>query len=429
MNEGARGAVLLLLAAACADGAAATAPSRAAVPRPASCADVPSGALLQPLLDATPAGGALCLAPGVYDGPLVLRGVTLWGPREAVIRSHEGTTISLEGSAHLLGVSVDGSGGRFDLLDAAVHATGEGPVVEGVLIERATFGILVEKSAGARLTGNHVIGDRRLPLGLRGDGIRLWETRDSLVEGNLVEEARDVVVWYSPRNRVVRNTVRRGRYGTHFMYSHDSIAEENDYRGNVVGVFIMYSRGITVRRNLISDHAGAAGIGVGLKDSGEITLEDNLIVHDTVGIYVDTSPVAEGDHNRFSGNLLRLCDTAVIFLSSTARSTFTGNGFVDNDVQVRVDGGGDALGLRWEANFFDDYAGYDLDGDGAGDVPYELRSLTADLAGRSPAMAFFHGTPALEMADAASHLLPLLAPKVVLRDERPRLIAPRWELP
>ena len=38
-----------------------------------------------------------------------------------------------------------------------------------------------------------------------------------------------------------------------------------------------------------------------------------------------------------------------------------------------------------------EHAGFDLDGDGIGDLPYELRSLTAQLAARHPALAFFRG--------------------------------------
>jgi len=49
------------------------------------------------------------------------------------------------------------------------------------------------------------------PLGLRGDGIRLWETRDSEIRNNQVIGCRDLVVWYSSRNKLIGNTVVRGR--------------------------------------------------------------------------------------------------------------------------------------------------------------------------------------------------------------------------
>ena len=122
-----------------------------------------------------------------------------------------------------------------------------------------------------------------------------------------MRDGRDVVVWYSPGNRVVRNTFLRGRYGSHLMYSSDTIVEGNRAVGNVVGLFVMYSRNVTVRGNLLAGSAGAAGIGLGCKESGNLTVEHNLFLRDTTGVYLDTTqdeqgkPSATGD--KFKGNV------------------------------------------------------------------------------------------------------------------------------
>jgi nitrous oxidase accessory protein len=88
---------------------------------------------------------------------------------------------------------------------------------------------------------------------------------------------------------------------------------------------------------------------------------------------------------------------------------------------VRVDGGGDALGNEWASNDFDDYAGYDLDHDGVGDVPYELRDLADGLVARSTDLTFFTGTPALALVSLAGHVVPLMAPKPRARRRAPAL--------
>jgi nitrous oxidase accessory protein len=418
----AAGAAVLL--AACAPAPGDGAHTTPAPPRPAACHQVSPGAPLQEALDAAPAGGAVCLAPGVYPGPVTVgRGLTLWGPREAVIRSRgEGTTVRVQDAgSRLLGLTVDGSGGRFELLDAAVAVRGDDTAVEGVRVVRAVFGILVERSHRPVIRNNHVTGVGGASLGLRGDGIRVWETDDALLEGNLVEEARDLVIWYSRRNRVVGNEVRRGRYGTHFMYSHDNAVIGNRYRDNVVGIFVMYSRGIELRENLLAGSGGAAGVGLGIKEAGALEIKDNVFVDDTIGIYSDASPLQAEDVNRFEGNVLRLCDTAVVFHGGAARNVFRGNSFRDNLALLEVEGGGDALAATWEGNHWDLYAGYDLDGDGAGDVPFEHRSLSSTLVSRNPDLAFLRGTPALALASWAGEALPLLAPKLLLRDPRPLL--------
>ncbi len=393
-----------------------------AAPARPGCRQVAPAEGLAALLAAARPGEAFCLAPGVYPGPLVLDGTSLEGPRDAVLRSSgEGTTVRLRGAAALRGVTVEGSGGRFDTLDSAIHAEGRGPRVEGVAVRGATFGILVEKATRARVRGNDVVGDRRAPLGLRGDGIRLWEVYDSRVEENRVLDGRDVVLWYASRNHLVRNRVEGGRYGAHLMYSHENEIAGNRFVGNVTGLFVMYSRRVEVRDNVFADSGGAAGLGLGLKESGDLTVRGNLFAHNTIGLYVDSSPLWPDDRNRIEGNLFRLNDVAVSFLGRSAGNAFLGNGFRDSRVQVEVAGGGDARAAEWRGNEFDDYAGYDLDRDGTGDVPYELRSLTSDLVATRPALAFFRGTPALALVETMGRIVPLFEPRLLLVDAAPRL--------
>jgi nitrous oxidase accessory protein len=93
-----------------------------------------------------------------------------------------------------------------------------------------------------------------------------------------------------------------------------------------------------------------------------------------------------------------------------------------------VDGRGDAREALWRGNHFDDYAGYDLDGDGVGDVAYELRSLSSAWISQFPALAFFRGTPALALAEAIGRIVPLFEPRLVLSDPEPRMARVSWEL-
>lgn len=159
----------------------------------------------------------IALLPGEYRGPFELgAGRILWGPPEAILRSNgEGTTVRLSGDgAALLGLTVDGSGGRYDLMDAAVRVEADDCRVEGVLIRDAVFGVVTEKCARAMVRGCRVIGLGGETIGMRGDGIRAWETTDSVFAENVITGARDLVVWYSSRNRLLGNHVAGGRYGS-----------------------------------------------------------------------------------------------------------------------------------------------------------------------------------------------------------------------
>ncbi len=417
---------LLLVTVACeattvrADASAAT----TAIARPEGCLTVAPSAALQAVLD-DPRVAAVCLTAGTYGGPLrIARAVTLWGPRDAVIHADRpGSTIEVTGAgATLLGFSIDGRGGRFDQADAAVHVASARDVrIEGVMVVNAVFGFVVEQCERVQLVRNTLHGSRDPAIGMRGDTMRLWETKESRIEGNVVLDGRDILVWYSRGNTIVDNRIEGGRYGIHFMYSHDTEVARNQVRRAVVGVFAMYSRGLRIRDNLIGGASGAAGMGIGLKESGNLELIGNRLIRNTAGIYIDSSPLQATDHLRIARNELRLDGRGVVFHASGHRVEIVDNDFVDNDGQIEVDGGGDAQDVTWRDNHFDDYAGYDLDGDGRGDVAYELRSLSNQLTSSHPGLALFRGTLALGLVDAAAHLDPLYQPRAVLTDPSPRM--------
>jgi nitrous oxidase accessory protein len=391
---------------------------------------VAAGTDLQASVDGANDGAALCLEPGSYYGPLtVARSVEIWGPRDAVIRSSgEGTTIEMEADGcALLGVTVDGSGGRFDTLDAAVHVVADDVRVQGVRVQNAAFGLLVEKANRATIVDNVIQGPDEGPLGLRGDGIRLWETRDSEVRNNQVIGCRDMVVWYSSRNKLLGNTVVRSRYGTHFMYSHGNQVEGNRYIDNVVGIFIMYSRNITLRDNLFARSSGPGGMGLGIKESGNLTVSGNAFIGNTKGVYMDTAPLEPDDFNTFENNAFFHSEVAVLMHSSAHRNAFSGNQFVSNHSQLQVEGGGNALEVDWNGNSFDDYAGYDMDRDGFGDIPYELRRLSSQLESTYPQLQFFRGAITLGLLDAISSLFPMVEPETTMSDPRPRMSSVEWK--
>lgn len=420
---------LCLAAAACHGDVPAT-PQAAAVTAPLSGTLVPAGGDLAAAIAAAAPGATLLLQAGEYLGPFVVdKSLVLWGPREAVLTSRAGTTLRvLADGVKLQGFTVRGSGQRFDLMDGGVHLQGKDIEMVGVTVRDTLFGVLAERCERVTLRGNLVLGTGLPAMGLRGDGIRLWETNDSLVEGNTVRDSRDMVVWYSSRNHLVDNTVTGSRYGTHFMYSHENLVEQCRYVGCEVGVFVMYSHDITVRRCLLARSGGSAGIGIGLKESGNITLEDSWLLANTTGIYIDNAPLDPDHFNRYERNVLRFSETAVALHSGVKRSTFADNQFADNGAVVKIGGDGDALSAGFAGNYYDTYQGYDLDGDGRGDLPFEFRRLSTQIEGRYPELALLHGAPAMMMVDVVGEVMPLFAPRPLLADPQPRMrpVAMAW---
>jgi nitrous oxidase accessory protein len=158
-----------------------------------------------------------------------------------------------------------------------------------------------------------------------------------------------------------------------------------------------------------------------MKESGNLVVRNNLLAHNTQGLFLDNSPLVDGDWNLFEHNVIRLSEVGIGFLSSEHDNEFRQNVLRDNTTQVRVDGGGDALEVRWDGNEWSDYAGYDLDHDGVGDLPYELKDLPGVLTSRHADLSFLRGTLAFGLVGVAGEVVPLFAPKPILRDPAPRM--------
>ncbi|MEO8875312.1 MAG: NosD domain-containing protein, partial [Polyangiaceae bacterium] len=156
-----------------------------------------------------------------------------------------------------------------------------------------------------------------------------------------------------------------------------------------------------------------------------VSVEDDWIVANTTGIYLDRTPRDVSKPVVFDHNVLALNDVAVRFLSSQDGLTFTSNDFHQNVETAVVEGGGDALGSTFSGNHFSDYEGYDLNGDGVGDVPFELRVVDGGLTDAHPQVRFFQGTAALNLFDAIARAVPVLASRSILVDRTPSMNPPR----
>jgi nitrous oxidase accessory protein len=129
------------------------------------------------------------------------------------------------------------------------------------------------------------------------------------------------------------------------------------------------------------------------------------------------------------GNVLALDDVAIRMHSVERGAIFRGNDFRDDAETIEVDGGGDALSCDVRGNHFSEYEGYDLDGDGIGDVPHRVSALSSELADAHPALKLFHGTAAMQLVDAIAHAVPLLDRKPLLVDTAPLVRSPEIAMP
>lgn len=385
---------------------------------------------LQALVDATPTGGTLVLAPGTYTGGVVVdRPLTIEGaPGVVVDAGGEGTVVTITADdVAVRGLVLRRSGISLDREDAGIRVEGSRAVIEDNILEDVLFGILLVASTDSVVSGN-TIGAKDLDPGRRGDGIRLWESDRSVVRDNVVEHGRDLLFWFSTDIEITGNRVRGGRYGLHFMYADSVLVAGNRLEGNSVGAYLMYSNDLVFRDNVVTGSNGPSGYGLGLKDVDGVEATGNRIVANRVGVYLDGSPFTPDVVHHFTGNLFAFNDVALLFLPNVAGNAFSGNAFVDSREHVAIAGSGRLSGNTWHVgelgNHWSDYAGYDADGDGVGDVAYRIDDLFGDASGRHPELLLLSGTPAARVLDAAAEAFPAMRPEPRVVDEAPLVRAP-----
>jgi nitrous oxidase accessory protein len=379
---------------------------------------VSSAAELRAALDS--GATEISLRAGVYPGDLVIkRPVTLRGARGAILEgSGSGTVLTIDASdVRVDNLHIRHSGRRHTAEDAAIKARGERVAISRVRVEDALFGISLQECKKCVLEQAHVIGGGEGDTELRGDGIKLWESHDSIVRGCTLERSRDLVVWYTKRATLEDNVVKKSRYGSHFMYAHDSIVRRSRVEGNVVGIFVMYSARVTIEENTLAGARGAAGVGIGFKDSDAVVVKNNAIVANTTGTYLDNTPRMKEQPVVFEGNRVALNDVGVRLHIAREGMRFARNDFHENATLLE----GDALSADFVENHYSDYEGYDLDGDGIGDVAYEVKALSSQLTDTRPALKLFHGTVAMGVVDAVAQAMPVFSTKKLMIDRRPRM--------
>ena len=386
---------------------------------------------LQDLVDAAEPGDVVTLAPGTYDGGITIdKPLTLVGEGWPVVDGHgEGSVITVTApDVTIRGLVIANSGSRLDRENSGITSdlSPRLRIIDN-RFSNVLFGMFLRHAHDAEVIGNEV-GGMDLFVARRGDGIRIWQSTGALVEGNHVANGRDSVFWFADGVTVRDNHVEDGRYGLHFMYSDGAVVEGNVLERNSVGAFLMYSTDLTMTGNVFRSNRGPSGYGLGLKDVDGLTVGGNRFVENRVGLYADNSPSKVDLHHRLESNVFAFNNIGVLLGSTVARNVFTGNAFIDNGVQVASDSTGNLLDNQWSyegvGNHWSDFAGYDADRDGIGDITYQVDNLFTDLIGRYPELAFFSGTPAARAVDMASQTFPSLRPEPILSDDSPLIRIP-----
>lgn len=435
-GSGAPVATLLLVALLSIASATATPPIvsadsafAGALPRGSTASQVapPAGRTsLQERIAAAVPGSTLVIEAGLYQGRIVIEGpLTLVGVDRPVIDGGgDGSVVTISGEGVVFqGFEVRHSGRAVTQEAAGIKVSGSGHRIEDNIVDDVYFGIHLADGGSNQVIGNRITPGHR-PGARPGHAVSLWHQNGTRILDNDISEARDgIYLTFADNVLAENNSIRGSRYGVHSMYSENSTFVHNSLSGNLLGGALMYSNGLEMRCNRITENReGATAYGVLLKDIDDLILEDNLILGNRVGIYADSTPLGPGHEAIVRGNTIIGNDSALA-LQSTVGLTFYDNVVANNLTDVRTRGSGLSSANRWSlngrGNYWDQYQGYDQDGDGIGDIPYRYELVMNEMIRRTPLVRAFIYTPASQALERAARLFPVYTPEPLLVDEYP----------
>ncbi|MEO7456908.1 MAG: nitrous oxide reductase family maturation protein NosD [Gemmatimonadaceae bacterium] len=365
------------------------------------------------------AGGRVIVTAGTYREPVieVSEAVEIVGRGAAILdgRGEHGLMLISADDVTVRGLTFAHVGTSFIEDRAALRvAKANHCIIQGNRFEDAFFGIYLASVEGCRIEDNVLSASNKTETS-SGNGIHLWSSRDVVIASNRVSGFRDGIYFEFVHDTEVRDNVSEGnlRYGLHFMYSDDCRYLRNTFHGNGSGVAVMYTHRVQMTGNRFEKNWGAAAYGLLLKEISDARLEHNVFTGNTTGLVADGANRMVADRNDFVGN-----GWAVKLDASTIDARMTRNNFVANTFDVSSDSRAPSTVLK--GNYWDAYRGYDLDGNGVGDVPFRPVRLFSMIVERHESALLLLRSAFVELLDTAERVMPAMTP-TTLADASPSM--------
>ena len=384
----------------------------------AATVTVQPGQDLAAAVKAAAPGDVIEVARGMYrvnlliDKPLTLRGVD----RPTLSGGNQGDTIRVTAPDVVIeGLIVRDSGDSLKHQNAGIYLFpgAHRAVVRNCDLTYNLFGLWIEKADDVLIERNTITGKREYGSSQRGNGIQLYNTQRARIFSNNISFVRDALYVDVSHHAVFRgNRLHHSRYGTHYMNSYHNLWEDNDTYYNRGGLALMEVRDQVVRNNRAwgnSDH------GIMLRTLQDSVIENNIVAGNNRGFFI-----YDVEYIQLKGNLI-VDNTVGVHLSAGSKNNeVEGNDLIGNREQVRYVGARDERWGTKSGNHWSNYLGWDRDGDGTGDVPYEANDMVDRLTWRHPSMKLLLASPAVQALRLVGQQFPVLrVPSVV--DPKPRM--------
>ena len=379
---------------------------------------VQPGQDLQAAIQAAAAGDVVEVQRGFYranlliDKKLTLRGID----RPTISGGLEGDTIRVTAPDVVIeGLIVRDSGASLKHQNSGIYLYpgAHRAVVRHCDLTYNLFGLWIEKVTDVVIDGNLITGKREFDSAQRGNGIQLYNTKGAKILNNNISFVRDALYVDVSHHATFRgNKLHHSRYGTHYMTSYYNLWEDNETYYNRGGLALMEVREQVVRNNRAwgnSDH------GIMLRTLQDSVIENNIVAGNNRGFFI-----YDVEYIKLNGNLVVDNVVGVHLAAGSTRNEVEGNDFIGNREQVRYVGARDERWGTKSGNHWSNYLGWDRDGNGTGDVPYEANDMVDRLTWRHPSMKLLLASPAVQALRLVGQQFPVLrVPSVV--DPKPRM--------
>ncbi len=292
----------------------------------------------------------------------------------------------------------------------------EGGVIRNNRIQDAFFGIYLQACEGYKVHNNHITGHAKTTT-TAGNAIHLWKTGNSEICHNYVAGYRDGIYFEFVNNSVIHHntSVNHLRYGLHFMFSDHDIYRQNTFRNSGAGVAVMFSEHINMVDNRFIENKGGASYGLLLKEINFSSIRHNSFNYNTVGITAEGTNDVIIDSNEFINN-----GKAIDMKGNCLGNKVRANNFIANTFEIITNT--DENRNTYRHNYWSQYNGYDLNGDGIGDVPHRPLSLFGMIINKIPAAAVLLHSFFIKLLDFGERIFPTLIAED-LKDPQPQMSA------
>lgn len=365
------------------------------------------------------AGDTIEIARGRYvenlriEKPLTLRGIG----RPSLSGDGHGDVIRVVSpDVHIEGLIVRDSGDDLGAQNAGIYLQpgAHRAVVRHCDFANVLFGLWIEKANAVRIEENLITGMRHKLSSQRGNGIQLYNSQDAQILRNHVSFTRDgIYVDVSHDAHFLGNRVHDVRYGTHYMNSYRNLWQDNDSYRNLGGLALMEVRDIEVIGNRTwanADH------GIMLRTIQDSRVERNVAAGNGRGFFI-----YDAEYNVIAGNLIVGNRVGVHQWAGSYNNQVDGNDFINNVEQVRYVASRDVQWGTGRGNYWSNYLGWDQDGDGRGDTPFEVSDLVDRLISRYPFVKLLDSSPAVQTLKLISRQFPVLRVATII-DQKPSML-------